>query len=203
MKFSFWGHFRSVFGFVFIKERFKKKKKKGVGSCGHQRVLAGGYSRPADAWHGWRELPLSVSWTSFSLFALSPKGSIGFPGFPGANGEKGTRVRAALSSCFAAFIIFFSLQGKVLGQDVGNAPLQAGAGLMLWSLLDEGLAPKRVVPLARIPGCDQRSSAQGAQDQQEAPDAGCWERRMPVIAQAALQTTAFQLSTGNFSLKIF
>ena len=44
-------------------------------------------------------------------------------------------------SCFANFFLF-SIQSKVLGQDMGNALLQAAAGLVLWLLLREGLAQR-------------------------------------------------------------
>lgn len=119
----FWGYFRSVFGFVLMKG--KKKKRQSFGSCRWQWVLARGYSRPEGAWLDGQSCPtLCLEALFFSLCSF-PKGSIGFPGFPGANGEKGTRVRVTLIWTLWAFFV------PSPGAGCGGG-WEATVGLVLW-----------------------------------------------------------------------
>lgn len=71
---------------------------------------------------------------------------------------------------------------------MGNAPVPAAAGLVL----HQGVAQKasshpRVMSMAQARGSQRRLLGE----------------EIPVTAQAALHTAAFQLNTGRFSLKIF
>lgn len=99
-KFGFWGHFGSVFDFVFVRGRLKKKKK--APGAADVSKFGQGYFRLAGAWHSQTEPPRPVSWTHPSLFS-PPKGLDRLPRIPRSQRREGHTGK----SCFGWLLRWF------------------------------------------------------------------------------------------------